>query len=303
MRSTYSHTLTLVLTLALSLLLLLASSISVAASAQRYYESAYNTLILEQRDSIKLIYRLENGGIVSAIDTHKLEYQIIPYNRTLFLAELINSNPSEALHIGLGFGAFNHLFNHAYPKGRLTTVEIDPMVVALAKQHAQIVERENNQIVLKDGRRFLRRNTRTWDWIIIDAFVKNGVIPMHLTTREFFTQAKARLSSDGVLVMNLHTDSDLYDAQVKTILDVFPSTLFFHVEDKGNIIAVAPKKYRQDWFQTMRSRKVSAKAALADGGVFLKKLARFYIRPHQLNISDKAQVLTDDFAPVEFLGL
>ena len=42
----------------------------------------------------------------------------------------------------------------------------------------------------------------TYDIIVMDAYYADA-LPFHLTTQEFFRQAKARLAPDGVLAYNL----------------------------------------------------------------------------------------------------
>ena len=76
-----------------------------------------------------------------------------------------------------------------------------------------------------DGRFLLNQTEQHFSVIGIDAY-RPPYIPWHLTTVEFFNEVKSRLSSDGVVAINVgRTDTDrrLVDALSNTLLQVFPT--------------------------------------------------------------------------------
>ena len=54
-----------------------------------------------------------------------------------------------------------------------------------------------------DGRRILRSAGEKYDFIVGDAYRGLRNIPPHLVTKEFFTEARARLAPGGVFMLNL----------------------------------------------------------------------------------------------------
>jgi hypothetical protein len=57
-----------------------------------------------------------------------------------------------------------------------------------------------------DARPFLRRSTRRWDVIVVDAY-RQPYIPFYLTTREFFAEVRDHLTPRGVVLVNVgHPD-------------------------------------------------------------------------------------------------
>jgi spermidine synthase len=174
-----------------------------AADAKEVFESPYNYIIVSTVDRVVTFRRMENGVSVSAID-------------------LDNPRPAKALNIGLGAGAFNRLFGITFPEARMTTVEIDPMIVDVARRLTGFADGPNNQVVIADGRRYLRQSADTWDWIIVDAYVRNSQVPPHLTTLEFFDLAKSRLADNGVLAMNLHRGTKVFASVIATLSKAFP---------------------------------------------------------------------------------
>jgi spermidine synthase len=259
-------------------------------------ESPYNYIIVTRNGSIVWLRRIENGSELSAIDLEQPTRQVILYTRHLFLAALFNPRPHSVLSIGLGAGAFNRLFNLAYPEGRLTTVEIDPMIVNVAREFTGFAETDDNRVEIADGRRFLARSQKLWDWIVLDAYVRKSQIPPHLTTVEFFTLVRSRLTPDGAFAANLSGSSEFVRHVSMTITAVFPNSTFWPVGSKGNVVCVA----------SVRGTALASDVVAIPAVDILRKnevdLADLASEPHQTLDLDRAAVLTDDFAPTEYLN-
>jgi hypothetical protein len=75
----------------------------------------------------------------------------------------------------------------------------------------------------------------------VDAY-RLPYIPWHLTTREFFSQTRAHLTENGVLVVNVGRTEDDYrliEAMVATLQTVFPSVHVINLPGTFNAILVA----------------------------------------------------------------
>lgn len=261
-------------------------------------ESVYNYVIIEKEKSVVSFRRVENGEIVSAIDLSNRERQVIPYTRYLFLPALIDASPRTVLNIGLGAGAFNRLFNAAFPRSQLTTVEIDPMIVAIAREFTGFIETADNRVEIADGRRFLRKHEASWDWIVLDAYVRKSQIPPHLTTAEFFQLVRSRLAADGIFVGNIAGSSEFIRRVAVTIESVFPGSVFWPVPGSGNVIATASLAPQLETrLTTAGAPKLDFDLVKCD--VDLPLLAK---GPHWSVTADSSQILTDDFAPTEYLN-
>jgi spermidine synthase len=155
-------------------------------------------------------------------------------------------------------------------------------------------------VALMDGRMFVKRDTATWDWLILDAF-RGGFVPPHLKTEEFYRECAARLSDRGVFVSNLHSTSQLYYSDIKTIMKVFPQVVLFNSAGRGNVIICAVK-YR-DPIMTDPAKWPGAFELMKPQ--FAGRLDLDAIRQERIGLPiaqlETARVLTDDFSPVEFL--
>ena len=274
----------------------------VARSDETVRESLYNYLIISRDGSVVKFRRMENGATVSAIDLANPQRQVIAYTAALFAPTLIKT-PRRVLNIGLGAGAINRLFETTFPESEMVSVEIDAMILEVAKTHTKFREAERNKVVINDGRRFLQRNKDKWDWVILDAYVRNSQVPPHLTTLEFYEVVKDHLQDDGVFATNVHGGTALFQSHVRTMTAAFPQVAFFPVADTGSIIAMAVKFRSPNLLQTIAEADVAKLPALAAFGVDFTGLKKGWLTAKDFQVPRNIRYLSDDFAPAEFLDL
>jgi spermidine synthase len=266
-------------------------------------ESIYNYLIISRDGSVVRFRRMENGATVSAIDLSRPTRQVIPYTAGLFTAALVKSDPRNVVNIGLGAGAFDRLFVAGFPLARLTTVEIDPMILDTAKTFTAFQETERSSVALSDGRRYLKRHPDPWDWVVLDAYVRNSQVPPHLTTVEFYRLVSDRLRHDGVFVVNLRGGSALFQSNVKTLAASFPQVVFLNVPGSGNVIALAVKFRDRDLMSLITGAKIGDLSGAVASQVDFAALKTNFKLPNEILLRRNTKLLTDDFAPVEFLDM
>ncbi|HVS53315.1 MAG TPA: fused MFS/spermidine synthase [Opitutaceae bacterium] len=266
------------------------------------FDTTYNSLTVEKRGSIvELRARSRRGeALESAVDLSDPLTLVVPYTRSLYAGLFFQPQPQRVLMIGLGGAGFHRLFAAAYPDALLQTVELDPKVLELCEQRLAFKPTARTPVAVMDGRMFVKRDKQTWDWIVLDAF-RGGFVPPHLKTEEFYRECAARLSEHGVFISNLHATSELYHADIKTILAVFPQVVLFGTAGRGNVIACAVKYRTPD---ITDPAKWPAAAQLAPPA-FAGRLDLEQIRAERIDVPlvalKNVRVLTDDFAPVEFL--
>lgn len=268
-----------------------------------HFDTLYNSLTVEQRGAIvELRARSHRGEFLeSAVDLSDPLRLVVPYTRSLFGAVFLQPAPQRVLVVGLGGAGFHRLFAHAFPETILETVELDPKVVELAEKRMGFQPNDHTPVTVMDGRLFLRRNQEKWDWIILDAF-RGGFVPPHLKTQEYYQECAKHLSDRGVFISNLHATTQLYYADLKTIASVFPQVVLFHTANRGNVVACAVK---------YTSPAITDPSQWAAVGAFAERFGGRLdfdaIRQEQEPLPEKrmreARLLTDDFAPVEFLNV
>jgi spermidine synthase len=152
-----------------------------------------------------------------------------------------------------------------------------------------------------DGRRFLaypQAASAAYDVIAVDAY-RPPYIPFHLTTVEFFQLARARLSENGVVAVNVgrtHTDYSLVDAMAATMQAVFPSVYIVDAPDGdstlGNSLVVATK-------QATTLDDLRANLPAFQSGILAPVAAQTASSARVATPPPGTPVFTDDRAPVE----
>jgi len=268
-------------------------------------ESKYSHLIVTLRGrTVELSSMLNQKWVTreSAVNLDDPTNLVVPYTRWLFAAHLVNPTPKRVAVLGLGAGGFNRFFRKAYPESELTCCELDKDVVDLARLHMNLPDIDIAHTVIGDGRYFLKKNAKSqkFDWLILDAF-HGWFSPSHLKTREFYELCASRLSEMGVLVINLHDDSAVFDYDVATLRSVFPQVVFIKVPNVVNVIAVAALSADAG----LKERMEKAAGRTQNWPPPLFKLPLKNVQEQWVNPKPPAKgaelILTDDYAPTEYL--
>lgn len=221
---------------------------------------------------------------------------------------LWNARITNVLVMGLGGGSVQRAYQHYYPQVRIDTVEVDPVVVQVAKDHFGVKESQTLKIQVQDGRMYLRRTRQRYDVILMDAYVKNrygSCIPYHLVSREFFELARDRLGPNGILAYNVIGTLRGYRASLlgsvyATLKEVFPQVYIFPTPGSYNVVVIATRSEDKATVAVLNQRA----NALQQAGQQLPTKLRPIIsclRTVPPDMSSQSPVLTDDYAPVDGL--
>lgn len=204
--------------------------------------SAYNHIIVRRtRHQLLLCYRHPRSQVEeveSRLDPDDPLVLPSAYTQAMLLALIWQPRPQRILLIGLGGGRLQMVLHHYLERVTLHTVELDPLVVEIAERFFGIVQDGRQQIIVQDGRDYLRQTAGrlAYDLILLDAYRVEGV-PHHLTTQEFYTECRACLAPGGVLATNLHSGIPGYAAARTTFDTAWPHTAVFPVFG-GNVVAI-----------------------------------------------------------------
>lgn len=206
-------------------------------------ESAYNYIQVVHTGSETQLILNEGLGVHSIYNPNQVlthgpwdYFMIAPYfNNPPFLMSQVHN----AAIIGLGAGTIPRELSAVYGNIPIDGVEIDGEIVSLGRQYFHMNE-PNLNVIVQDGRYFLRTTSQRYDLIGIDAY-QQPYVPFQLTTTEFFHEVKQHLSPTGVVVANAgRTSSDfrLVEALAQTMHTVFPSVYIINTQRFANSIIV-----------------------------------------------------------------
>ncbi len=132
----------------------------------------------------------------------------LDYTRDMMLPLLLRAGggwPRTVLLVGLGAASLTRFLWKHRPRAAQSIVEIDPAVVAAARQFFKLPEEgARMRIEIADGTDFVAYSDRAFDLILVDGYDAKGRTGM-LDTLPFYCNAQARLGPRGVLAANLLT--------------------------------------------------------------------------------------------------
>ncbi len=148
--------------------------------------------------------------------------------------------PRKVLLIGLGAASLTKFIYRNLPLAQLTIIEIEPRVVAAAKQYFKLPEDDKRiRLVLGDGAQYVLGTDKKFDLILVDGFDERAR-PGELNTLPFYQACRARLKEQGILAVNLiglRRGMKGGFAHIETAFD--GRALMFPSCDSGNVIAFA----------------------------------------------------------------
>ena len=167
----------------------------------------------------------------------------LDYTKEMMASLLLREDsrfPRKVLLIGLGAASLTKFLYRHYPLAKLTVVEIEAGVVAAARQFFKLPEDPRRlNIIIGDGVEFIADHDQSYDLILVDGFDAKARAGA-LDTLPFYQICRARLTSKGILSVNLFSRSKGFAASVARISDAFDGrALVFPSCDSGNAIAFA----------------------------------------------------------------
>jgi Flp pilus assembly protein TadD/spermidine synthase len=216
-----------------------------------------------------------------------------------------SNQPIAALVLGGGAYSFPRWVEAARPGSRVDVCEIDPAVTKAAYAACGLASNTTIQSFNEDARVLVTRlneskggTARThYDFIFGDS-VSDYSVPYQLTTVEFTRMVASLLTDDGVYMLNL---IDCYDpgnfvgSMIRTCGQVFPNIAVFtctpSLEERDTFILVCSKT-KKDWSGV--AARIEGEHAYGGQQLDDGKIAALLRNP-------RAQILTDDHAPVENL--
>lgn len=263
--------------------------ISFIGSNQCQFESAYScgrVVTDPENESLKfLILDTLRHGAIDLDDPTHLEFRY-----TNLIGDVIDAappGPLDVLHIGGGAFSLPQYVEATRPGSRSLVLEIDGVLLDVARRELGLVTSDRLEVRIGDARPAMDAvDSDAYDVVVGDAF-SSLAVPWHLTTSEFVAEMDRVLREDGVYIMNVIDGTNSRFARAEA------ATLASHFNHVGVIVPEGG----------IGNRPVNQILVASDA-----PLRGFVIDPEhgeligdsRLYIGD-AEVLTDDFAPVEQL--
>lgn len=239
-----------------------------------------------------------DGLVQGGIDLSNYQ-SIYDYNYYLqIISYILAPEGKRCLVIGLGLGIIPNWFEQ---QGiTCDVVDINPAIVDVARKYFGY--RGTGDIYIQDARYFLNETRRHYDYIVLDVF-SGDITPAHLLSIEALKLMRDRLTSKGVLAVNLigstQQETFMTASVVRTIeaafdqVDVFP--VFNVARSKDGIGNLAIMAYQG------RSRPLGMDRSRIRANPDVINMVLDNIG-NQIRFSSEtpAIILTDDYNPIDF---
>jgi spermidine synthase len=237
----------------------------------------------------------EKSSAMFTDSDNDLVFEVLKYYR---LVEHFTPGFHRSLMIGGSGYAFPKEYLRRFPEAAIDVVEIDPGLTTLAEKYFNLKSDPRLKIFHEDGRTYLNRCEKKYDAVFMDAYKSMLTIPYQLTTQEAVQKISNILNENGAVYANIISSLDQHNdmflrSEIATYKRVFPQVYLFAVQYPE------PSETERHYFQNflLVGLKSNNKPDLTSEN---KELQRFLNHLISIEPGIEAEVLTDDFAPVEY---
>lgn len=193
---------------------------------------------IDSRYSGKLELTMINGKKV--LDTKNTNYSYGSLQRVMrySLNQIDMSHTGSVLLLGLGGGSVVKTIREEKSfAGKITAVEIDPVIIEIAGSEFGIVADPTTEIIQANAWNFVMNCRERYDLVIVDVFIDN-VVPQKFLSNEFWKSLLMLVQPGGDIVFNTlcNPASDLREIESKFHRRGIEYRIHRHVENTNKVL-------------------------------------------------------------------
>lgn len=149
------------------------------------------------------------------------------YLRAATLGAVLATPLERVLSVGLGGGAFARFLRRHFPRARIDVVEVDPVMVAVAREYFGFREDARLRLHVGDGAAFVEAaEPSRYDFVLLDAYA-GPCVPRALASGAFFARVASLLAPGGIAAANVgHPDRRMEERFLRRFAASFPGGSF-----------------------------------------------------------------------------
>lgn len=154
--------------------------------------------------------------------------------------DLKNRNIQKVLLLGYGLGSIPQILQQHYQfKGHFTAVEIDPVIIDLAKRYGYMPEQSKIDVYCADAYDFVKSDKEQYDLICADIFI-DDTIPESIESDAFLHNLSRLLHpKNGLLLYSRLQSDDFQRSATQAFKNNHFKKIFYpivEIDTKGNLI-------------------------------------------------------------------
>lgn len=161
------------------------------------------------------------SGVMARLHIDRPLFLGSEYLQAMISATSLIEKPRNIYILGVGAGRAAMVLTYMFAESAVIGSEIDTDVIELAYSYFGLIPSSNLSIANRDGFLHLgEQKDGDFDYLLIDCYGPDGLIPSAFTTGEFFELVRRKLTQKGIVVMNLV----LSDPSFEKILSLFETS-------------------------------------------------------------------------------
>jgi spermidine synthase len=193
--------------------------------------------VIEERGVRSL--HLGTGAIQSSMRLSRPCDLELAYTRAMMAFLLFVPEPQDILMIGLGGGSLAKFIRKRRPYVRIRAVELNPQVVAAARDHFFLPPDDDClQVRIEDGAVYVPAHPKSADVILLDGYDAGNQVEA-LATLDFYRACRAALKSGGVLSVNLWGQDKGFPDYFNRVVEAFDGQVCsLTVQGRTNVVVL-----------------------------------------------------------------
>ncbi|WP_293370986.1 fused MFS/spermidine synthase [Nevskia sp.] len=175
--------------------------------------------------------------IQSEMDRRDPDVLQLKYTQRMMALLLFLPRPRHILIVGLGGGSLTKFCHRQLPKTRITSIEIDARVIALARAFGVPAEDARHRIVHADAGDWLAATNERFDAVLLDGYTDSG-IASGFGDPAFYDRIRECLKPEGLLVANILVGAEALRRYKRVISEAFDEQMIVQkiVPDGNNVV-------------------------------------------------------------------
>ena len=207
----------------------------------RRFEKDKTAAYVSEKSGVRTLY-IGSDTVQSSMRLARPNDLELSYTRSMMAFLLFHPDPQRVLMVGLGGGSLAKFIYHRFPATQVVAVEINPQVVAIAREFFYLPAGDVRfNVLVGDGADYLSDERRTADIIMVDGYDAESQV-VALSALDFYRDCARILGESGVLVVNLWGDDLDFRACVDRLAQAFDGRVACLPAGRpGNVVALAFK--------------------------------------------------------------
>lgn len=190
------------------------------------------------------------GDVTQSINFNSPSCKSLYWGKLQELSKKEQPDAKRIMILGLGGGTLAHLLSTSFPEAEITSIEIDPIMVDIAKKYFDLDKLKNHKVILEDALRVVvdlgeyEITPASFDLIVVD-ILAGEKYPDLGRSGNFLGSIKNMLKPDGIVVFNrlykeVHQDEvNLFIEQVEDFFSDVDSEVVAGHSNSDNILIYA----------------------------------------------------------------